>query len=121
MFAQLPGLSFGCGPASAGRSPEDVCSSLTQDGVKVAAVSGRLAHSGQGEGGVQMQGEPAAAEASVMLHQHEAHSAFSQEVVPGSQDPGSGGLHRLPGVEVWIVTCACTQALASHAHLWCPR
>ena len=33
----------------------------------------------------------------------------SGEVVPGSQDPGSGGLHRLPGAEVWIVTCACTQ------------
>ena len=31
------------------------------------------------------------------------------EVVPGSQDPGSGRLHRLPGGEVWIVTCACTQ------------
>ena len=30
-------------------------------------------------------------------------------VVPGSQDPGCGGLHRLPGVEVLIVTCACTQ------------
>ena len=32
------------------------------------------------------------------------------EVVPGSWDPGSGGLHRLPGGAVWIVTCACTQA-----------
>ena len=32
------------------------------------------------------------------------------EAVPGSQDPASGGLHRLPGGEVWIVTCACTQA-----------
>ena len=32
------------------------------------------------------------------------------EVVPGSRDPGSGGLHRLPGGEVWIVTCARTQA-----------
>ena len=32
------------------------------------------------------------------------------EVVPGSRDPGSGGLHRLPGGEVWRVTCACTQA-----------
>ena len=31
------------------------------------------------------------------------------EVVPGSWDPGNGGLHRLPGGEVWIVTCACTQ------------
>ena len=32
------------------------------------------------------------------------------DVVPGSRDPGSGGLHRLPGGEVWRVTCACTQA-----------
>ena len=32
------------------------------------------------------------------------------EVVPESQDPVSGGLHRLPGGAVWIVTCACTQA-----------
>ena len=31
------------------------------------------------------------------------------EVVPGSRDAGSGGLHRLPGGEVWIVTCARTQ------------
>ena len=32
------------------------------------------------------------------------------EVFPGSQDPGSGGLHRLPGGPVWIVTCVCSQA-----------
>ena len=32
------------------------------------------------------------------------------EVVPGSWDPGSGGLHRLLGEEVWIVNCACAQA-----------
>ena len=32
------------------------------------------------------------------------------EVVPGSRDPGSGGLHRLPGGEVWRVTCARKQA-----------
>ena len=31
------------------------------------------------------------------------------EVVPGSRDPGSGGLHRLPGGAVWRVTCAHTQ------------
>ena len=31
------------------------------------------------------------------------------EVVPGSRDPGSGRLNRLPGRNVWIVTCACTQ------------
>ena len=33
-----------------------------------------------------------------------------REVVPGSRDFGSGGLHRLPGGEVWRATCACTQA-----------
>ena len=32
------------------------------------------------------------------------------EAVPGSTNPGSGGLHRLLGGDVWIVTCACTQA-----------
>ena len=32
------------------------------------------------------------------------------EVVPGSQDPGHGGLPRLPGGDVWRVTCAHTQA-----------
>ena len=31
------------------------------------------------------------------------------EVVPGSWEPGSGGLHRLPGGAVWIVTSARTQ------------
>ena len=32
------------------------------------------------------------------------------KVVPGSQDPGSGRLHRVPGGAVWRVTCAHTQA-----------
>ena len=32
------------------------------------------------------------------------------EVVTGSREPGSGGLHRLPGGAVWIVTFARTQA-----------
>ena len=61
------------------------------------------------------------------------------EVVPGSWDPGSGRLQRLPGGEVWRVTCACTQAscwlqqqlsvscpsllftliAAALTHLWC--
>ena len=57
-----------------------------------------------------MQGKPAVAEAGVMLQQSEAHRVFSWEVVPGSWDPGSGRLHNLPGGEVWIVTCACTEA-----------
>ena len=60
LFAQLPGFSLGFGPASVCRLPEGVCSSLRQDGVKGAADSGALAHSGCGEGGVQMWDEPAA-------------------------------------------------------------
>ena len=51
LFAQLLVFSFGFGSASACRSPEGVCSSLTQDGVKGAADSGALAHSGRGGGG----------------------------------------------------------------------
>ena len=33
-----------------------------------------------------------------------------RKAAPGSRDPGSGGLHRLPGGALWIVTCARTQA-----------
>ena len=77
LFVQLPGFNFGFGPASACRSPEGVCSPPRQDGVKGAAASGALAHSGRGEGGAQMRDEPAAAEAGVTLHQPEARRAFS--------------------------------------------
>ena len=87
LFTQLPGVSFGFGPTSACRSPEGVCSSFRQDGVKGAAASGALAHSGSGEGEVQMQGEPAAAEASVTLHQPKAHRAFSQGSCPWMKGP----------------------------------
>ena len=57
-----------------------------------------------------MRGEPAAAEAIMTLQQPRHAVRSPGEVVPGSQDPGSGGLHRLPGGEVCIVTCACIQA-----------
>ena len=56
-----------------------------------------------------MRGKPAAAEAGMTLLQPEAVRSPG-EVVPGSRDPGSGGLHRLPGGAVWRVTCAHTQA-----------
>ena len=89
------------------------CSSLffRQDGVKGAAASGALAHPGRGEGGVQRRrGEPAAAEASWRCSSLRRAVHSPGEVVPGSRDPGSGGLHRLPGGSVWRVTCARTQA-----------
>ena len=58
----------------------------------------------------RMWGEPVAAEAGVTWHQPEARVCSPREVVPGSRNPGSGGLHRLPGGAVWRVTCAHTQA-----------
>ena len=110
MFAQLLGLSFGFGPASACRSPSGICSSLRQEGVKEWLIRGLWLTQAGGREGYGMWGEPAAAEANMTLQQPEACHVFSGEVVPGSRDRGSGGLHRLLGGEVWIVTCACTQA-----------
>ena len=59
-----------------------------------------------GREGFGVLGEPAVAWRCTSLR----HAVRSPgEVVPGSRDPGSGGLHRLPGGTVWIMTCACTQ------------
>ena len=55
---------------------------LRHDGVKGAADLGAVAHSGQGEGGVWMRGEPAAAEACVTLHQPEARCVFFRGSCP---------------------------------------
>ena len=110
LFAQLPGFSFGFGPTSPCRSPEGVCSSLRQDEVKGAADSGALARSGQGEGGVRMRGEPAAAEAGMTLQQPEARRAFSGGSCPWITGPWQWRSAQAPGGSVWIVTCARTQA-----------
>ena len=79
-----------------------------------------------GREGYGMRGEPAAAETGVMLQQPEARPVFSREVVPGSWDPGSGGLHRLQGgggvdSDLCLHTgflVAAAAALAFHACLW---
>ena len=57
-----------------------------------------------------MQGEPAAAEASMMLQQTEVHSVFSRGSCPWITGPWQGRAAQAPGRGVWIVTCACTQA-----------
>ena len=87
LFSQLPGFSFGVGPASACRLPEGVCSLLTQDGVKGAAALGALAHSGRGEGGVRMRGEPVAAEANMTLYLPEVYPVFSLGSCPRITGP----------------------------------
>ena len=76
-------------------------------GLKAQLIRGLWLTQARGREGYGMQVEHAVAEASVTLQQ--PRPVYSPgEVVPGSWDPGSGGLHRLPGGEVWIVTC--TQA-----------
>ena len=99
---------------------------LTQEGVKGAADLVALAHSGWGEGGVQMWGEPAVAEASVMLHQPEAHGVFSRGSCPwiagpwqwrAAQAPGRGGVESDLCLHTGFLVAAAA-ALASYAHLW---
>ena len=76
-----------------------------------------------------MQGEPAAAEACVTLHQPEARHAFSRGSCPwitgpwqwrAAQAPGRGGVENdLCSHTGFLVAAAA--ALASHARLWCLR
>ena len=79
-------------------------------GLKEPLIRGLWLTQAGGREGNGVRGEPAAAEATVTLHQPEAAVRSPGEVVPGSRDTGRGWLHRLPGRAVWIVTCACTQA-----------
>ena len=76
-----------------------------------------------------MQGEPAAAEAGVMLNQPEARRAFSRGSCPwitgawpwrAAQAPRRGGVES----ELCLYTgflVAAVAALASHARPWGPR
>ena len=129
LFTQLLGFSFGFGPTSACRSPEGICSSLRQDGVKVAANWGALAHSGRGEEGVRMRGEPAAAEAFMTLQQPEACRVFSRGSCPWITGPWQWRAARAPrrrGMDSDLCLhtgflVAAAAALAFHACLWCLR
>ena len=129
LFSQLLRFSFGLGPASACRSPEGSCSPPRQDGVKGPAAWVALAHSGRGEGGVQVRGEPAAAEASMTLHQPEARRVFSWGSCPwitapwqsrAVQAPGRGGVESDLCLHTAFLVAAAA-ALASHARLCGPR
>ena len=56
-----------------------------------------LAHSDQGEGGFQIRGELAAAEAGVTLQQAEARRAFSRGSCPWITGPWQWGVAQAPG------------------------
>ena len=75
-----------------------------------------------------MQGEPAAAEASVMLHQPEAHHVLSRGSCPwitgpwqwrAAQAPRRGGVDSDLCLHTGFLVAAAA-ALVFHARLWCP-
>ena len=76
-----------------------------------------------------MQGEPAAAEAGVMLQQPESHRAFSRGSCACITGPWQWRAAQAPGrccVESDLCShtgflVAAAAALASHARLWGPR
>ena len=109
-FSQLLGFSFGFCPASACRSPNGVCSCPDRTGLKERLIraSGSLRPTeGRGmECGANLQRQRPAWRCTSLRRT----MCSPGKVVPGLRDPGSGGLLRLPGGEVWLVTCACTQA-----------
>ena len=76
-----------------------------------------------------MQGEPAAAEASMTLHQPEACRVFSWGSCPwitrpwqwrAAQAPGRGGVESDLCLHTGFLVAAAAAALASHARLWGP-
>ena len=82
-----------------------------------------------GREGYGVRGELGAAEAGVMLHQPEAHSAFSWRSCPWITGPWqwrAAQASRRGGVESDLCShrgflVAAAASLASHAHLWGPR
>ena len=68
LFAQLPGFSFGSGPASVCRSPEASVLRSDRMGLKEQLLRGLWLAQAGGREGYGLRGEPAAAEARVTLH-----------------------------------------------------
>ena len=98
-------------------------------GLKEQLLRGLWLTQAGGREGYVVQGEPAAAEASMTLHQPEARRAFSSGSCPwitglwrwqAAQAPGRGGVESdLCSHTGFLVAAAA--ALASHARLCCPH
>ena len=115
-----PPLHVGCLRASVLHSD--------RTGLKEQLLRGHWLTQAGGREGYGVQGEPAATEAGVMLHQPEACLAFSQGNCPWitgpwqwrvAQAPGRGGMDSDLCLHTGFLVVA-TAALASHACLWCP-
>ena len=111
LFAQLLAFSFGFGPASSCRSPEGVCSCPDRTGLKEQVFRGLWLTQAWGRRGTEC-GVSVWWQRPVCLQNLRLAICSPWEIVPGSRDPGSGRLLRLPGCggHVCIVTCSCTQA-----------
>ena len=104
-----------------------LCSDRT--GLKEQLIRGLWLTQARGREGYGVQSEPAAAEASVTLHQPEARRVFSRGSGPwimgpwqwrAAQAPRRGGVESdLCSHTGFLVTAAA--ALVSPAHLWGPR
>ena len=95
LIAHLLGFSFGFGPSSGCRSPEGILSSLREDRLKEQLICGlwltqATGREGYGYGACLRQQWP-----TWRCHSLRCSVCSPGEVVPGSQDPGSGRLHRL--------------------------
>ena len=98
-------------------------------GLKEQLIQGHWLTQAQEREGYGMQGEPVAAEAGVTLHQPEAHHVFSRGSCPcimgrwqwqAAQAPGRGSVDSDLCLHTGFLVAA-VAALASHAHLLCPR
>ena len=92
------------------RSPEDICSSLRQDGVKGAADSGALVCSGWWGGRGMDAGRACGGTGGVTLHQPEVRRTFSRGSCPWIMGPWQWRPAQAPGRGGVDSTCACTQA-----------
>ena len=98
-------------------------------GLKEQLLRGLWLTQAGGREGYRVQGEPAAAEAGVMLHQPEVRRVFPRGSCPwitgpwqwrAAQAPGRGGVDSDLCLHTGFLVAAAA-ALVSHAHLWGPR
>ena len=97
-------------------------------GLKEQLIKGLWLTQAGGREGYIMQGESAAAEVSVTLHQPEVSRVFSWGICPwitgpwqwrAAQAPGRGGVDSDLCLHTGFLVAAAA-ALVFHAHLWCP-
>ena len=129
LFAQLLGFSFGFGPPlHLGRPRASVLHS-DRTGLKEQLIRGLWLTQARGREGYQVRGEPAAAEAGIMLHPPEVRCVFFQGSCPwitgpwqwrAAQAPGRGGVDSYLCLHTGFLLAA-EASLVSHARFLGPH